>query len=169
MRRAAALIALASHLAAAIALPLLHERHHARHGADHVHTAHGTYALHLEAHHAAFHRDLEALGLAEVAHAGALEVDCALAELTLARCDDPGAHRSFGDELAADEAPAAPPFDPEHGRGAIEHLSASLLPAAPLLLPPPPAPHRLPCPPDPRVRPCARAVAPHARGPPAIG
>jgi hypothetical protein len=138
--RLTAFAVLAAHLGAALALPWLHQRHHARHGADHVHGAGVTiYSPHDEAaHHAAFDTDLAALGLAEVAHAGALEVDCALSPFTLAACESTAAPthpRSFGDELLARSSPR--PLDPGHGRGALEHSGASLLGVAPFVLPPP--------------------------------
>jgi hypothetical protein len=140
---------LAAYLAAAIALPVLHRRHHALHGADHVHGALGTtYFANVEGaafHHAAFDADLAALELADVAHAGTAAVDCALAEYTLVVCDDPAsAHaHNFGDQLLAHShqpTPPPPPIDPSHGAGALEHLGASLLGAAPFVLPPPARP-----------------------------
>jgi len=156
---------LSAQLAAAIGVPALHQLHHARFGADHVHDAAGMHPL--AAHHAAFDADLEALDLGDAARAGALTVDCGLAAWTLADCSELGDHpHGFGDELLA-RAAHAPPPDPQHGQGALEHLSAQLLPSAPILLPPPElpllyalhvAPLRSPASPAP--------IATHARGPP---
>ena len=137
-RRLAAALAIVSYVLAVAVVPELHRLHHAEHGADHEHTAYGTVYTHqagdLGAHHAAFDQTLVDLGLAEVATAGTLTVDCAYTELTLAACDATAGSshaRTFGDDLLArthDPAPA----DPHHGKGSIEHLSALLLTSAPV-------------------------------------
>jgi hypothetical protein len=149
--RSIAGFALAVYAAGALVAPLLHRLHHERFGADHVHTSTGTiYLAHEDplldeaAHHAAFDADLAALDLADVAHAGALDVDCQIAAYTLASCPASlGSHpHTFGDELLArlHQHGAPPPFDPEHGRGAPEHLAASLLAAGTFILSPPALP-----------------------------
>jgi hypothetical protein len=173
--RLTASFALAVYLAAAMVLPIAHRRHHALHGADHVHGPLGTVYARDAAdpaastggagdsaayHHAAFDADLAALELADVAHAGAATVDCALADYTLVACDaavgdtavgdtavgdaSAAAHApGFGDALLAHahrHAPEPRPYDPSHGRGALEHLGASLLAQAPFVLPPPARP-----------------------------
>jgi hypothetical protein len=174
-----AAIALAAHLAALVVLPAVHRAHHAAHGADHRHTADGIVwgaasAPSTEAHaHAALDADLEALGLGDVADAGVLTVDCALAPFTLATCDGSlpadHAHR-FGDELVAHRHPPAPPrpdLDPDHARGALAHLAAPLAVVTVALAPPPPTLRRFVFPPD-RAAPAvdARAIAATARAPP---
>lgn len=182
-RRLQALVVLAAHLAALVALPAAHRLHHAAHGADHRHSDGGTVwdapaqpatAGLTEAHaHAALDADLEALGLGDVADAGVLAVDCALAGYTLATCDGSlpadHAHR-FGDELVAHRhGPAAPrgDLDPDHARGALAHLAAPLAVVAVTLAPPPPAPRLFPFPPH-RAAPtvAARAIIASARAPP---
>lgn len=156
-RIGSACVALVAYLAAALVHPALHQRHHALHGADHVHGASGTGVIHqpdaahaltpeVVAHHAAFDADLAALDLAEVAVAGALAVDCGLAAFTGATCDEPSAGHphNFGDELLArthTHAPGTPPpFDPRHGAGSLEHLGASILASRTFVLAPPPRP-----------------------------
>jgi hypothetical protein len=163
--RPSACFALAAYFFGALALPVLHRAHHAARGADHTHGAaplthsHGgdgtestnqlvrvpdaAAANETEASaHAAFDADLAFLSLTEVATAGISSVDCTLASLTLAVCDEslPADHaRGFGDLLLAHHAPPAEePFDPEHGRGSLEHGSAPLMAAAVFWLPPPP-------------------------------
>jgi hypothetical protein len=182
--RAIAGFALAVYAAGVLVAPVLHRLHHARYGADHVHGSTGTIyfgrdeapprpALDEAAHHAAFDADLAALDLTDVAHAGALTVACDLAPYTLASCPAAlGGHpHTFGDELLAraHRHRGPPPFDPEHGRGASEHLAASLLATRVFMLAPP-------------VRPVARhdlaprvfsfvstpRLAPACRGPPAL-
>jgi len=153
--RAIASFALAVYAAGALVAPVLHRLHHQRYGADHVHSSTGTiYFAHEQAtsepaldeavHHAAFDADLAALDLADVAHAGALDVDCEIAAYTLASCPASlGTHpHTFGDELLAriHHHRGPPPFDPEHGRGAPEHLGASLLASRTFTLPPPSVP-----------------------------
>jgi hypothetical protein len=129
---------LVAQLLAAVGVPGLHQLHHARYGADHVHDASGRHGL--AAHHGAFDADLEALGLAQAAAAGALAVDCALANFTLADCTElPDHPHGFGDELLA-RSERAPPPDPLHGTGALEHFHTQLIPTAPVLLPPPALP-----------------------------
>jgi hypothetical protein len=178
-RRLAAGLALASYLLAALVVPVLHRRHHALHGDDHVHGADGTryFTPPLDDtafHHAAFDADLAALDLAEVAHAGTLAVDCSLQSYTLADCAGmPADHpHTFGDELLAQahRHPAPAPFDPSHGRGALEHLSPSLLSAHTFVLPPPPEPvARLELPPAPRSPATSLRTTHLSRGPPLPG
>ncbi|HZS40584.1 MAG TPA: hypothetical protein VFF06_27315 [Polyangia bacterium] len=175
--RLQACVVLAGYLAAAIALPVLHRRHHALHGADHVHGAFGTVYFAAPSiedaafHHAAFDADLAALELADVAHAGTAAVDCALAEYTLVVCDDPASSHAhnFGDQLLAHAHSRPPqPIDPAHGSGALEHLGASLLGAAPFTLPPPARPMaRLPVEESPRAFASAPRFTHAPRGPPA--
>lgn len=147
-----------------VVAPLAHQAHNARFGADHVHDAAGTRALPVA--HEAFHVDLAALRLDEVASAGTLTVDCSLAELTLVDCGEAAlAHApNFGDLLAH---PHAPPPDPTHGKDAAEHGAVLLVAAAAITLPPPPVPHAAP---PFVVAPAPRAgidvLAPSARGPP---
>src|SRR5262249_52510262 len=88
VRSFTASVVLASYAATVLLLPVLHRLHHQRHGNDHVHTAIGTIYFDEATHHAAFDADLTALDLDEVAHAGALEIDCELSRYTLASCDD---------------------------------------------------------------------------------
>ena len=138
-RRATAALAIVSYLLAVVVVPELHRLHHAAHGADHEHTASGTSYAHGSAdlgwHHAAFDATLVDLGLAEVATAGTLTVDCAYTELTLAACDATAGSshaRTFGDDLLArTHAHEHSPPDPHHGKGSLEHLSALLLASAP--------------------------------------
>src|SRR5690348_10520428 len=145
MRRLAALVSLAVHAAAAIALPPLHL---AARGA-HRHVAGATLwapllveanEADLEARHARFDADLAALELSEAGHYGIAQVDCALAAYTLVECDDAAAPpHGFGDELMARlhrRRHHHAPFDPRHGAGALEHLGWALATAAPLTLPP---------------------------------
>jgi hypothetical protein len=185
-RRLQAAVVLAAHVVALAVVPSLHRMHHAAHGADHRHTVDGTIwerppsaatttaaptttAAHA---HAALDADLEALDLAEVADAGVLAVDCALAEYTLATCDGSlpadHAHR-FGDELVAHHHPTTPSsdFDPDHARGALAHLAAPLAEVAVPLVPPPPAPRIFVYPAEPAAPAVApRAVIASARAPP---
>jgi hypothetical protein len=137
-------VALAVYLFAVLASPALHRLHHAVYGDDHVHTPLGMVALPHEQEHVAFDADLAALELAEVATAGTLAVDCALADYTLAECGASalGDHpHNFGDELLARTHRHAPrPFDPTHGAGSPEHLGASLLAARVIVVPPPSLP-----------------------------
>jgi hypothetical protein len=135
--RLRAAFALACYVAGALATPALHRLHHARYGEDHTHDAGGAHL-----HHAAFDADTVALDLGDVALAGTLAVDCALADYTLVACDDTGAigHApNFGDELLARNArrPTTPTPDPLHGRGSSEHVTPALLVAAPIILPEP--------------------------------
>lgn len=149
LRRLKATFALAVYLAAALVYPELHRRHHARFGADHVHDALGTIALGDAAersvfdHHAAFDADLASLGLADVAHAGALTVDCALAGFTGVDCTGarPDHAHNFGDDLFARHHEHRRPHDadPRHGAGSLEHLGASVLASRTFVLPPPTA------------------------------
>jgi hypothetical protein len=175
MRRTAALVSLAVHASAAIALPPLHLAG----GRAHRHVAGATLwdpllveqrGDDLEAHHARFAADLAALDLSEAAHFGVASVDCSLAEYTQVECDDPAAPpHSFGDELEQrlHRHLHRDPFDPRHGAGALEHLGWALARPALLLLPPPSlrvAPRRAPLPlRTPASRP---AIACRARGPP---
>lgn len=135
-----ALVALFGYAYALTAAPWLH----ARHGADHIHGPSGLVAASVQrpaeiAHtHAAFHEDLAALGLGDVADAGVMVVDCRLAAYTLTDCAEESitAHASrFGDGLI--DRHHAPPPDPTHGAGSLEHVAAALIPANPPLLPPP--------------------------------
>jgi hypothetical protein len=157
-RRAISAFALFSYLAAVLLFPVLHRLHHLAHGADHVHTAAGT--IYLGAHHddddddddddhhdlAHYHAqhdlDLVALGLADVATAGVLTIDCAYAALTLATCDaTAGANhpRTFGDDLLAHHHHDHDHEheDANHGAGSLEHAQSHYACAAPILLPPP--------------------------------
>ena len=151
-RRLRAALSLVAYLATALLYPEVHRLHHARYGADHVHGALGTVFLHGHAagasepsvfdHHRAFDLDWQSLGLADVAHAGTLTVDCSLAAYTGVECSDarPEHEHNFGDELLARQHaqhPHAPDVDPAHGAGSLEHLSVSLLAARPIALPPP--------------------------------
>lgn len=136
--RLRAAFTLACYVAGALVTPALHRLHHARFGEDHTH---GPGGVHL--HHAAFDADAVALDLGDVAIAGTLVVDCALASYTLVSCDGAdaiGHAPNFGDELLAraahQHAPATP--DPLHGRGADEHVTPALLVAAPIAIPTPP-------------------------------
>lgn len=176
-QRCSALVALAAYAFAALVVPVLHARHHALHGAEHLHTATGTVYFaptdephDASFHHAAFDADLAALDLAEVAHAGTLSVDCSLAGYTLAACDGslPADHpHGFGDELLASHHHHAPPIDPWHGAGALEHLHALTLTQPPFLLPPPLVPSaRLPHPLPLRSFSVEKARTVDARGPP---
>ena len=128
--------------------PVLHRRHHERFGADHTHSALGVHALLHAAStaqsraHEDFDDDLAALGLADVALAGTLAIDCETAEYTLTACDPSRVNHpaNFGDELLARTAhstPARSDFDPEHGKGSPEHLSLSLLAGRVVLFTPP--------------------------------
>jgi hypothetical protein len=157
MRRGAvrAWTALVVYLATAVVYPALHAEAHGRAGgADHVHVGLATVWLHDEAaaptvaeRHAHFDADLAALGLDDVAAAGTANVDCALADYTLALCDpaaasDDGAAppqhpHTFGDELLArlhhrEHAQQAAP-DPQHGAGSLAHVAASFITPAPVL------------------------------------
>ena len=168
MTRLRALFALACYLAGALATPALHRLHHARFGEDHQH---GPGGMHL--HHAAFDADAVALDLGDVALAGTLAVDCALAPYTLVSCDDAeaiGHAPNFGDELLTRAAPRAPPPpapDPQHGRGADEHVAPALLVAAPILLPASPGADAELVLAAPVAAASARAPSTHtARGPP---
>ncbi|MEO6951771.1 MAG: hypothetical protein ABI321_08150 [Polyangia bacterium] len=145
-RRVTAALAIVSYLLAIVVVPELHRLHHARYGADHEHTASGTIYTHEEtsadlgSHHAEFDATLADLGLAEVATAGTLTVDCAYTELTLATCDAAATTthaRTFGDDLLARTHHHHAPADPHHGAGSLEHLSALLIASAPLYLVPP--------------------------------
>ncbi len=153
--RLAAFAVLASYVATVIAVPVLHRLHHDRYGADHQHTAFGTIygglfeeagaPLDEAAHHAAFDADLAALELSEVAHAGALSIDCEYSAFTLVACGEsatPSHPHTFGDDLLArthqHHAPA--PFDPAHGAGSLEHLASSLLSTPTTIFPPPALP-----------------------------
>ena len=133
-RRVTAALAIVSYLLAISVVPELHRQHHAAHGADHQHSASGTIYAHadLGTHHAAFDQTLVDLGLADVATAGILTVDCAFTDLTLATCDAGASSshaRTFGDDLLARAHDPAPP-DPHHGDGALEHLSSLLVATA---------------------------------------
>ncbi len=150
-RRSLALLALAIHGAAMIALPILHQRDHQN---DHVHVAGGIVRLDafsdenelpgVAHHHQAFDADLAALGLSEAGHFGIADVDCSLAEYTLVECQEPGAPpHSFGDELLARQPHPHShhaPFDPEHGAGSQLHFALALLAPSPVILPPPSLP-----------------------------
>ena len=174
-RRIPAALALVSYLLAIAVVPELHRLHHAAHGADHEHTAAGTIYAHvsdegaLGAHHAEFDRTLVDLGIADVATAGTLTVDCAYTDLTLATCDAgaTASHaRTFGDDLLARTHEHAPP-DPHHGAGSLEHLS-SLLVASHIVIfvPPAFAITRLPDEPRPELFALAVRTTCDARGPP---
>ena len=145
-RRVTAALAIVSYLLAVAVVPELHRLHHAAHGADHQHTASGTLyakgAADLGSHHAAFDQTLVDLGLADVATAGTLTVDCAYTDLTLATCDEAASSshaRTFGDDLLARAHDQAPP-DPHHGDGALEHLSSLLVATATVHFVPPQQP-----------------------------
>ena len=141
-RRWAAAIGLGAWVLCALAVPGLHQLHHARFGADHQHhPLAGTVSVAQVAdgdadlgEHQAFDADLVALELADVAHAGVVAVDCELSALTLVACD-PARPTTFAD-LALTHRHQAPP-DAEHGLGSLEHLGVALLtPSAPMLSPP---------------------------------
>src|SRR5687767_6928112 len=102
-RHTAAAVSLVAQMATAVALPAAHVRLHDVRGSGH---SHGMVApvsdreMDDAAAHRAFEEDLEALDLAEVARAGALEVDCSLASYTMVSCEGalPAEHaRNFGD------------------------------------------------------------------------
>lgn len=139
--RSRAAFALACYVAGAVATPALHRLHHARWGEDHTHAPGAAHQ-----HHATFDADARALDLGDVAAAGTLAVDCALAAYTLVGCDGADADillighaRNFGDELLARAAHrrTPPPPDPSHGRFADQHVAPALLTAAPIVLPAP--------------------------------
>ena len=123
----------------AVVLPALHAEQHRLHGADHVHTAWGIVPLdgsgvseHAAAH-ADFDRVLGELDLADVFFAGATDVDCRYADFTLVdACAVAGSHAlAFGDALLHQHRHAHGPshdVDFGHGRGALAHFAASLLP-----------------------------------------
>ena len=182
--RAAAWMPLVAYIAALVLGPALHERHHATHGADHQHFATGTaYELAPHTHddtiliadrtlvdeHERFDSDLALLDLAEVAEAGTLSVDCALAAYTLALCatDEGHAHR-FGDQMAPSSPRRTAP-DPEHHRFAIEHLAVSALVAiAPELAPAPTLLEATPPPVDMATPPSPRPLRSRSRAPPIV-
>lgn len=148
MRRGtSAYIALFAYLAAVLLFPVLHQRHHAQYGEDHVHVGLGTVYLDralgvtqeaVDHQHDDFDVVFASLDLVEVAEAGALSVDCSLAAYTLVECPTHSAEhaRRFGDELVAREHHHPAP-DPHHGDGALEHLAALLLGAQPHICAPP--------------------------------
>jgi hypothetical protein len=151
-RRLLALGGLIVYLVAAWALPLGHLLLHHHHAHDHALGGTHWHAPSLAAPtdptvedvHADFDADLVALELSDAGHLGVMEVDCALADYTLVRCDDPGAaSHSFGDELLArlphrHRAPeTSVPFDPHHGDGSLSHLAVALVGTSLYLLPPP--------------------------------
>jgi hypothetical protein len=144
IRRAAYALVLGLYGVATLAFPLLHQRHHARFGADHVHGPDGTVYLHQSAadHHAAFDADLASLELGDVAHAGVVLIDCTLAEFTLASCDDarPDHPQTFGDQLLANTQHKSEAPDLEHGKHSLEHLGVSLVGTPTFLLTPPALP-----------------------------
>lgn len=181
LRRLSAWFGLAVYLTAVLVYPELHRLHHVRFGADHVHGSLGTvYQSAAPAdertvsdHHAAFDLDLASLGLADVAQAGALTVDCALAAYTGVDCAAarPEHEHNFGDELFArhHQHRHEPDFDPQHGAGSLEHLGASVLASRTFVLPPPAvAASRLVV----DARPLAPSLAPRrthqSRGPPPL-
>lgn len=170
MKRARAVFALACYVAGALVTPALHRLHHARYGEDHVH---GPGGMHL--HHAAFDADAVALDLGDVALAGTLAVDCALASYTLVSCDGAdaiGHAPNFGDELLARAARSRhgePRPDPLHGRYADEHVTPALLVAAAILLPlPPRAASDAPLASPTAAPECAAPSTHAARAPPAL-
>lgn len=129
---------------------------------------HGPGGVH--AHHAVFDADVGALDLGDVALAGTLAVDCALAEYTLVSCDGAdaiGHAPNFGDELLARTRHTPPPPDLEHGRGAPEHVAPALLASAPIVLPAPAPAGATPPPCPPALAPPPRTCDTHdPRGPP---
>lgn len=153
-------------------VPALHAAHHARHGADHVHTDSGIVAEPSEglaaAVHQAQHALLGDLRLEEVATAGTLSVDCSLASLTLVECAADADHApGFADALLVHDhhAPRAPDLD--HGRGSLAHATPALVVPAGLALPPPSQPLASPLPS--RVESQHHLVTPRphgSRGPP---
>ena len=172
-RRLTAALAIVSYLLAVAVVPELHRLHHAARGADHEHAASGTVYAHgaadLGSHHAAFDQTLVDLGLADVATAGTLTVDCSYTDLTLATCDEAasrGHARTFGDDLLARTHDAAPP-DPHHGDGSLEHLSSLLVATATVHFVPPVQPFvRLDAPARYKSPALAFASTCDARGPP---
>lgn len=158
-RRYLALGALALHLAAAIALPLLHQQWHRRGGGhDHLHAGAQTKrlapllgaaddptGLAVADVHQRFDADLEALDLSDAGHFGVALVDCSLAAYTLADCaEEAAAGHGFGDQLVLrthhhrSSAPATPAGDdPGHGRHSLEHFGLALIGTPAFLLPPP--------------------------------
>ena len=127
-------------------VPTAHAAHHARYGADHAHTDAGVVALAepqapavtAQAAHEEQHALFDALGLAEVATAGTLSVDCSLADLTLVECAAGALHApGFGDALVAHQhAPTRAP-DLEHGRGSLAHRHAAFVTTDAIALAPP--------------------------------
>jgi hypothetical protein len=168
-RRLRALVGIALYGAIAVALPALHAGVHAL-GIAHTHGA--AHAHHHGSDGATLHADLEALDLHDLVESGGARVDCTLASFTLATgCGDGELATTFAAEaLARDDAPASPPpFDPEHGRGAPEHLGIALVGAAPIVAPLPCAMRGFVAQFSVDENPPARFLAaPHARGPPAL-
>jgi len=169
--RLIAVFALATHLVAALVVPVLHRAHHNVHGNDHVHGPTGTVYVHVHANANANANanddDFVSLDLHDVAHAGSANVDCALSEFTLIDCSQPV--ETFGDELLARGESAPPPSDLDHERGALEHLTASLL-SQPTLVVRPPALRvaRYLYSSSPSAQGRVHARSPHIRGPPRL-
>jgi hypothetical protein len=139
-----ALVTLLGFLHALVVGPALHAHHHAVHGDDHVHDATGMHPLGVEhegagsaaAAHAELHEVFAALGLSDVAYAGTLAVDCALADYTLVECTPADEHApAFGDALVAHDH-GRRSTQPEHGRGALQHGYLLVVAAPPPVLPP---------------------------------
>jgi hypothetical protein len=168
------------YLAAALLNPELHRRRHGRFGADHVHNALGAIEpapaardeLSIADHHAAFDEILQALDLADVAHAGVLAVDCSLAAYTGVDCSTVrGDHpHSFGDQLLARHAHRRPiDTDPRHGAGSLEHLGASAIASRVFVLAPPERPRMRVIDARAPIAPSLERHFPHdCRGPPAL-
>jgi hypothetical protein len=158
--RTTACFALAAYVGAALAIPWLHQAHHEKYGADHIHLGTGILddrhelggPVEDETAHAAAHAQMDqalaALHLDEVAYAGTMVVDCAYADFTLVSgCENPNpAHAiGFGDALLSHHHSPLHDhdFDPAHRRSSLGHLTLSVISAPPVLLPPPPAPRLL--------------------------
>lgn len=120
-----------------VVAPALHAVGHASRGAGHVHVGEARSAERDgDAAHRASHELFELAALGDVVTAGTVIADCALAEYTLLACVEGSDHAPlFGDGLLHRHEEPTPPR--EHGRGSLEHGSASLLAAAPILVPPP--------------------------------
>jgi hypothetical protein len=136
-RRIRGLIAIALYGAVVLALPSLHAGIHAQ-GILHTHGP----TPHPHAHAVvggALHSDLEAIGLHDLVESGGTRVDCSFASFTqVSGCDadDRGASTFAAEALArTDATPTPEPFDPEHGRGSLEHLGLAFVGVAPLVAP----------------------------------
>jgi hypothetical protein len=131
--RITSIIVALTYCAAILLAPILHQLHHARYGADHVHTALGTQYTSAHTHreftwgeaHVAFENTLADANLLDVGLAGAADVDCSLAAYTLVECDGSLNHAPRFGDLINEHAP--PTSDLQHGRGSLEHLGVALI------------------------------------------